>query len=78
MNEVSGLSGPATYAASRAVKTFAEGILPARAGENSPILWAVVEAQAESESLPGDRRRDLSRVVVDRQVWRRSTGGEEK
>ena len=78
MKEISGLSGPAIYAASRAVKTIAEGSPPARTGENQPILWAVVEAQAELESMPGDRRRDLSWVVVDQQAWRRSTGGEEK
>ena len=75
---ITGLSGPATYAASRVVKTIAEGIPPARAGENSPILWAVVEAQVELESMPGDPRRVLSQVVVDQQIWRRSRGGEEK
>jgi len=52
-----GLSGPATYAAARAVKLILEAIPRTEpVGQHSPIVWTIVEAAIQLGRVSGDPR----------------------
>jgi hypothetical protein len=69
---ISGQSGPATYAAATKLKEITNS-LPWTAGEDGPVLWAVVEAsiRAIRQGYPRGDDRDVldARLLGKAQVW---------
>lgn len=68
---LAGLSGPSTLAAARAVGGIAETIPRGEPNQDSPVLWAVVEASiAVDKGLSGERRLVRGqRINYGPKVW---------
>ena len=68
---IAGLTGAATLAAAQALTSLTERIPDGKDGADSPVLWAAIEADVQSDQEQDGRRRlgDDPRVVRGPEVW---------